>query len=48
MVGDNAVDRFAQFRAVLGVLQNFGTNIGQPQAARRAFKQADTELDQTV
>jgi hypothetical protein len=40
MVRSNVVDRFAEFGAVLGVLENFGPNIGQPQAAGRTFEQA--------
>jgi len=36
---------FAKFRRLLlGVLENFGPNIGQPQASRRTFEQADAEL----
>jgi len=44
VVRSDVVDRFAQFGAVLGVLENFGPNIGQPQAAGRTFEQADPEL----
>src|SRR5580692_9717364 len=44
MVRSDVVDRFAKFGAVLGVLENFRPNIGQPQAAGRTFEQADPEL----
>ena len=44
MVRSDVVDRFAQFGAVLGMLENFGPDIGEPQAARRTFEQADPEL----
>src|SRR5277367_6127499 len=44
MVRDNTIDRLAQFRTVPGVLQHFRTDIGEPQAARRALQQANPEL----
>jgi hypothetical protein len=44
VVRSDVVDRFAQFGAVLGMLENFGPDIGEPQAARRTFEQADPEL----
>src|SRR6266849_7515944 len=44
VVRSNVVDRFAEFGAVLSVLEHFGPNIGKPQAACRTLEQADAEL----
>jgi len=44
MVRSDVVDRFAQFGAMLGMFENLGPDISEPQAARRTFEQADAEL----
>ncbi|SRR5712691_10089587 len=44
MVRSDVVDRFAEFGTVLSMFENFGPNIGEPQAARGAYEQADAEL----
>jgi hypothetical protein len=44
LVRGDVVDRLAEFGAVLGIFEDFGPNISEPQAASRTFEQANTEL----
>src|SRR6202035_51062 len=44
MVGSDAVDRFAEFGRVLGMLENCRANISETDLARGAFEQAHAEL----
>jgi len=44
VVGDDAVHRFADFRASLRVLQDFRAHLGQTKAARGAFQQSNSEF----
>jgi hypothetical protein len=38
------LDGFTKLGAALGMVENFGPDIRKPQAALRAFEQADAEL----
>src|SRR5260370_9177367 len=44
MVRGDAVDRLAEFGAVLGIFEDFGPSISEPQVVSRTFEQANTEL----
>ena len=43
-IRDDIPNRFVEFGAALSVLQKFGPDVRQSQAARGAFEQPDTEL----
>src|SRR5262249_23759076 len=44
VIGSDIVNRFTEFGAVLRVFENFGPDLGEPQAARRTLDQTNAEL----
>jgi hypothetical protein len=44
VIGDDAVHRFADFQALLRVLQNLSANFGKTKAPRGALEEAYSEL----